>query len=209
MILSSNRELGEFDTIRLSAHIEQVWKEIESALPKYWQAFIDREAAKQPVAKLSAHFGGQAKTPSTGSLVTQAFAIAVQQYEKTAAKYRGFFDPEAMEEFADDPGAFKGHLAKEVPVIAGTLNQRRPELQEWQRDFRAARGKDLLEVFSNVTTQAPTVCDGMAYWALAIFSRTGRRAWCWRVPGRTRPGRTLRRSSRSVRRVRGGWDWLT
>src|SRR4051812_19301832 len=59
-----------------------------------------------------------------------------------------------------------------------------------------------------VTTQAPTFCDGMAYRALAIFSRTGRRAWCWRVPGRTRPGRTLRRSSRSVRRVRGGWDWL-
>jgi hypothetical protein len=58
-----------------------------------------------------------------------------------------------------------------------------------------------------VTTQAPTFCDGMAYRALAIFSRTGRRAWCWRVPGRTRPGRTLRRSSRSVRRVRGGWDW--
>src|SRR6185503_1792638 len=55
-----------------------------------------------------------------------------------------------------------------------------------------------------VTTQAPTFCDGMAYRALAIFSRTGRRAWCWRVPGRTRPGRTLRRS---VRRVRGGWDW--
>src|SRR3954471_11123483 len=49
----------------------------------------------------------------------------------------------------------------------------------------------------------------MAYRALAIFSRTGRRAWCWRVPGRTRPGRTLRRSSRSVRRVRGGWDWLS
>jgi hypothetical protein len=35
-------------------------------------------------------------------------------------------------------------------VIAGTLNQRRSELQKWQRDFRMARGKDLLEVFSNV-----------------------------------------------------------
>jgi len=55
-----------------------------------------------------------------------------------------------MDEFPDDPGSFKNHLRKEVPVIAGTLNQRRPELQQWQRDFGGARGKDLLEVFSNV-----------------------------------------------------------
>ena len=55
-----------------------------------------------------------------------------------------------MEEFLDDPNAFKLHLAKEVPVISRTLNQRRPELQEWQRDFRSSKGKDLLAVFSNV-----------------------------------------------------------
>ena len=84
---------------------------------------------------------GQGKTSSTGSLITQAFATAVQQYEKAAETYRTFFDPEAMEEFADDPNTFKNHLAKEVPVIAGTLNQRRSELQKWQRDFRMARGK--------------------------------------------------------------------
>ena len=144
MILSTNSDLGEFDTIRVPDHVEQVWAAIESALPKYWQAFIDREAAKHPATKLANHFGGQqGKTSSTGSLITQAFATAVQQYEKAAETYRTFFDPEAMEEFADDPNTFKNHLAKEVPVIAGTLNQRRSELQKWQRDFRMARGKDL------------------------------------------------------------------
>lgn len=151
MILSKNRELGEFDTIRLPSHIGQVWEEIESALPKYWQAFIEREAATRPANKLAGHFAGHLdKTPSKAPLVTQAFATAAQQYEKEAGKYRDFFDPEAIEEFADDPNAFKSHLSKEVPVIAGTLNQRRPELQEWQRDYRGARGKDLLAVFSNV-----------------------------------------------------------
>jgi hypothetical protein len=133
MILSSNRELGEYEAILLPNHINRVWEEIASRLPQYWQAFVDRELAKQPAGN-----------------VTQSFAVAVQKYEKSAVKYRDFFDPEAMEEFADNPGAFKNHLAKEVPVIAGTLNQRRPELQEWQMHFRSARGKDLLEVFSNV-----------------------------------------------------------
>jgi hypothetical protein len=55
-----------------------------------------------------------------------------------------------MEEYGDDPNTFKRNLAKDVPVIAGTLNQRRPELQEWQRSFRGSKGRDLLEVFANV-----------------------------------------------------------
>jgi hypothetical protein len=120
MILSSNQKLGEFEAIPLPEHIGRVWEEIASRLPQYWQAFVDRELAKRPAVALAAHFNPpQQKTPSTASVVTQAFAAAVQQYEKSAAKYRDFFDPEAMEEFADDPGAFKSHLAKEVPVIAG------------------------------------------------------------------------------------------
>jgi hypothetical protein len=136
MILSSNQKLGEFEAIRVPQHIARVWESIASRLPQYWRAFAERELAKQPVAAASA--------------VAQAFAAAVQEYEKTAKKYRDFFVPEAMEEFADDPGAFKSHLAKDVPIIARTLNQRRPELLEWQRDFRGARAKDLLAVFSNV-----------------------------------------------------------
>lgn len=151
MILSTNSDLGEYDTIRRPDHVERVWATIESALPKYWKAFIGRATTKHAATNLASHFGGQqSKMPPIGSLLTQTFVIAVQQYEKEAEKYRSFFDPEAMEEFADDPNTFKNHLAKEVPVIAGTLNQRRPELQKWQRDFRMARGRDLLEVFSNV-----------------------------------------------------------
>lgn len=151
MILSTNNDLGEYETILEPAHIEQVCKDIEGALPRYWQAFIDRESGKQPANKLAAHFGkAQGKPTSPGVLATQAFAAAVQQYERSALKYRRFFGSEQMEEFADDPNSFKLHLAREVPVIAGTLNQRRAELQKWQRDFRGAKGRDLLEVFSNV-----------------------------------------------------------
>ena len=66
-ILSTYSDLGESDTIRAPDHVEQVWAAIESALPKYWQTFIDREATKHPVTKLATHFGGpQGKTSSTG-----------------------------------------------------------------------------------------------------------------------------------------------
>ncbi|WP_395644602.1 hypothetical protein [Terricaulis sp.] len=149
MILSTNRESNEYEKIREQAHIEKVWADIEAALPKYWSLFLERDSSNDGTAKLAAHFGSpppKHSRPAPGA----AFVAPIQQYEHTAAKYREFFDPCAMEEFADDPNSFKAHLRREVPVIAGTLNQRRPELQAWQRDFHAARGKDLLEVFSNV-----------------------------------------------------------
>lgn len=139
MIHSTNQELGEFETCREPQHIARVWKAIEGRLPGYWDRFVEREAAKA---------AGQKRLSAEAAL--KAFASAIQQYEKQAAKYRDFFDVEAMDEFAEDPGVFKQHLAKDVPVIAGSLNQRRPELQEWQRHYRASRSRDLYEVFANI-----------------------------------------------------------
>lgn len=151
MILSKNREQDEYSLIRRPEHVARVWEKIEAALPRYWGSFIERQAAKRPATQLAGHFSGKPRPTGGGAAgLTENFAGAVQAYEKAAAKYRDFFHPDAMEEFADDPNAFKRGLAKDVPVIAGTLNQRRPELQEWQRDFRIAKGRDLLAVFSNV-----------------------------------------------------------
>ncbi len=169
MILSKSRKDEvdpiEFTLVRDLSHIATVWVEIERRLPQYWQAFVKREAEKNPAGKLASHFGAKVTGTKDVSVASQSFSKAVQQYEKVAAKYRDFFDPEAMEEFADDPNSFKSHLAKEVPVIAGTLNQRRPELQEWQSDFRASKGRDLLEVFSNVL-------DFRSTWAKAQSEKT-------------------------------------
>lgn len=148
MILSKNKTQGEYDAIRKPAHIQAVWSAIEAALPKYWNSFV-AEKAVTPASKLASHFGG-AQPATSASGVMLAFAKAVQDYEKAALKYRDFFDLEAIDEFRQDPGTFKTHMAREVPVISGTLNQRRPELQDWQRDFRAAKPRDLFAVFSNI-----------------------------------------------------------
>ncbi|MGO8536109.1 hypothetical protein ACC756_38495, partial [Rhizobium ruizarguesonis] len=55
-----------------------------------------------------------------------------------------------------------------VPVIAGTLNQRRPELQEWQQDFRRSKANDLLTVFANIIDFKE---DWAATKSEAIFSK--------------------------------------
>lgn len=149
MILSKNREQDEYSLIRKSDHIERVWEKIAAALPKYWTSLIGRQASKRPAAQLAQHFGSAPASPKA-TVLAEPFAAAVQAYEKSALKYRDFFDPDAVEEYEDDPNTFKRNLARDVPVIAGTLNQRRPELQEWQKSFRSAKGRDLLEVFSNV-----------------------------------------------------------
>lgn len=131
MIRSTNEELGEYELICRPKHVAKVWAAIEAALPRYWTK-VD------PVAPV--------------------FEKAMASYEKEAQKYRRVFDQRALDEFHDDPNAFKQALTRDVPIIANTLRQRRAELREWQIHFRGARANDLLEVFSNVV-------DFVAWWS--------------------------------------------
>ena len=150
MILSTNTELGEFDVIERSAHVAHVWAEIKHTLPRYWELFVSKERNERQEVRLAAHFGASYNAPSDAMIVAESFAEAVRHYEDTSKTYRDFFDPEAMAEFGDDPNSFKTYLSRDVPVIAGGLRQRSPELKEWQQLFWAASSKELLEVFCNV-----------------------------------------------------------
>jgi hypothetical protein len=152
LIRSTNQELGEYDLIREPTHITTVWSIVEAALPVYWDGFVQRERQRTPAAQFAARFGKPitVKDETDSAVLARVFGAAISSYEKDAQKYRQFFDREAMEEFLDDPNAFKQSLSRDVAVIANSLRSRRSELREWQRHFRGARSKDLLEVFSNV-----------------------------------------------------------
>jgi hypothetical protein len=139
LIRSTNQELGEYELIRHPAHIANVWSAIETSLPKYWDKFVQGER-KPSVGKKEA----------VANMLARVFGKSIADYEKEAPKYRQVFDPDALDEFRDDPNAFKQALSRDVPVIANTLRQRRTELKDWQRHFRMARANDLLEVFSNL-----------------------------------------------------------
>lgn len=149
MIRSTNQELNEYDIVRQPEHVAAVWKLVEPAIPKYWDLFVKAVLEKSATGKLAAKFGGGVPLKE-GALVAKVFEKSVESYEKEAEKYRRFFDPDSMDEYYDDPNAFKQGLSRDVPVIANTLRQRHAELKEWQMHFRSARPKDLLEVFTNV-----------------------------------------------------------
>lgn len=149
MILSTSQELNEYALVCQPEHVSKVWKVVEAAIPKYWELFVVAEQEKTPAAKLAAKFGGGVSAKER-VIIANMFEDALESYEKEAEKYRQFFDPGAMDEYRDDPNAFKQGLARDVPVIANTLRQRQALLKEWQMHFRSARPNDLLEVFTNV-----------------------------------------------------------
>ena len=149
MIRSTNQEMNEYDLVREAHHIAKVWAAVERALPKYWDQFVKDGRQETPAARLAARFGGDA-SEKEAAVIARVFEKATESYKKEAAKYRIFFDPDAIDEFCDDPNAFKDGLSRDVPVIANTLRQRHAELKKWQMHFRSARPNDLLGVFSSV-----------------------------------------------------------
>ncbi|MCC9608573.1 hypothetical protein LOC68_09590 [Blastopirellula sp. JC732] len=143
---------AEFELARDLRHIEDVWNEIATGLPVYWQKFLDRlrPPASDVIEILGARVQQEPSTQADGVLLVSAFDVAVEEFESEAAKYREFFDEGAIEEYEEDPNAFKHLMTRELPVIARTLRQSNKELKEWQKKFRLARPADLLAVFTNV-----------------------------------------------------------
>jgi hypothetical protein len=152
MIRSTNQKLGEYELIRKREHVERVWATIEEALPSYWTRFIEGARETDAASKLATALGGstRSKPEASSSVLSRVYEKALSSYEKDSERYRHFFDAAAMEEYFDDPNAFKQMLSKDVPVIANTLRNRRADLKEWQMAFRACSSKELLQVFGNV-----------------------------------------------------------
>lgn len=151
MLRSLAREGTEFEVLDQPEHIEKIWAEISKNLPDYWEKWVDAEMPdEEEVPKLFGQAMKPTEKPSEAMLLTKIFDKAIGDYEKEAEKYREFFHEEALEEYEDDPNAFKQGLSKEMPVIAKTLRQRNEELKEWQKQYHLADANELLSVFVNV-----------------------------------------------------------
>ncbi len=150
MIRSLIDEYDEFDLIREPDHVARVWARIEGSLPRYWDLFIEREREALAAARSRGKARGAPIDASERGVLDRIFSAALASYEREAEKYRQFIDEDALEEYYDDPNAFKQGLGRDVPVIANTLRGRHAELKEWQMHFRMAGASDLLEVFSNL-----------------------------------------------------------
>jgi hypothetical protein len=85
-------ELGDRGYER--GHINQVLAAIRTHFPKYFATF--------------------ASTPDTAR---EAFEAAVSEWLKEQPDYEAFLDPGALEEYEDDPDAFKGAVRSRCPII--------------------------------------------------------------------------------------------
>jgi len=79
------------DRIRGVAHMEGILAEIAANLGPYLASF-------EPQSRV-------------------AFAKAIEEYEKEREAYRDFLDLEALEEYEDDPNAFKSMARRQCPIV--------------------------------------------------------------------------------------------
>lgn len=115
MILGNELEPQVYE----AEHIEQVLEEMHSQFPAYFKSF-----AAQPLPP--------------------RFERAIQKYEREQIRYQNYMNLEALDEFADDPGAFKSETAKHCPIIQNCLNSQEAVMETYQRAFGRTTGRLLL-----------------------------------------------------------------
>ena len=142
----------DYPHLRKPEHIEKVWKAIKAGYEKYLPEILE---PKDPIGLSGLEALGRVvkarPSPSQDvSALNDAFKKALKEFEKDAPQYVQFFDAEFMDEFADQPGSFKGELMKGVPVIRYTVHSQQTELLEWRKRFNTTKSPLLFEMFTNL-----------------------------------------------------------
>ena len=108
-------------------HIQAVLTEIGKHFPKYFNSFC-----------------------SSAADVKKAFAKAIQEWEQDAPSYEEFLDLDSLEEYDDDPNAFKNALKRECPIIRRCLNSSANEMKKYKKNFNLSTGRNLLSTTTNI-----------------------------------------------------------
>lgn len=147
-----------------SEHIAKVLKEIKKNFEPYFERFIETNAgtgiSAEEFEKLQKKFGaketGKTKTKNRTSNFKDIYIYAVEDFENNRQKYFDLLDLESLEEYEDDPAAFKSKALKnECPIIHSTYyNKGARELDKYRAAFNIANANELLEVVTNLSTFA-------------------------------------------------------
>ncbi len=146
-----NPEKSDFNQIKDSKHISQVWKSIETNIPIYLDKVVKMNDEFAGL-KANPYFKVQSSSPDIRKHLTEIFEEGLKKYEKEELKYKKFFAEESMNEFEDedDPKAFKSALSTKVPVILKARNSQRPLMREWQEKFVISKPADVYAIFFNL-----------------------------------------------------------
>lgn len=141
-------------------HIETVLSEIKANFHDYFNKFIDTESGNtigdESIKKLASAFGIEAIPKKKKVNAKKAFESIqnahIQSYEKDRGKYQDILDPEALEEYEDDPSYFKETILRhQCPIIRATLqNKKAKELDKYRKYFGLSESGDLLTVVTNL-----------------------------------------------------------
>jgi len=113
----------------------------------------DTSHVAEVLSVLKKNFGGyfdnfvKGKPKKFVALVNEA----VEDFEKDRDAYKKIFNAEVLEEYEDDPNAFKSTALKnKCPVIRKTLQSSRDELKQYKISFKLADANELLEKVTNI-----------------------------------------------------------
>jgi hypothetical protein len=106
------------------AHVKEILVAISRNLPSYWVSFA-------PTAR-------------------EKFRDAIAKWEDEHPAYLDFLDPSSLEEYDDDPNAFKGALRSKCPIVRRSLNSPAEEMKKYKKAFNLSKGRDLLTKTLNI-----------------------------------------------------------
>ncbi|MCR6637454.1 MAG: hypothetical protein NVV82_00230 [Sporocytophaga sp.] len=85
-----------------------------------------------------------------GAELSNIFDAKVEEFKVEQGDYQSFFDLETLEEYEDDPNAFKKDLTKCCPIIRRCINSPAKEMQKYKNAFRLKTGRELLTITKNI-----------------------------------------------------------
>ena len=142
-------------------HISAVEEKIKESFPSTFHSFLELEAgmgvSKDQFAELQARFGVdktfRSSTKSLGETYRRLIDEGISDFEKDRQEYLSIFDEECLEEYEDDPYAFKSVILKnKCPIIRKTLaNKRAKQLDKYRNDFNLVSADKLLSVVRNLS----------------------------------------------------------
>lgn len=103
-----------------SDHIQKVLKEIESTFPLVFAQFCSR-----PIEPI--------------------FTQAIKDFEKEQSSYREYLDLRSLNEFDDNPNAFKRETKTKCPIIRRCLMSQDEVMKQYKISFNEVSGRQLLD----------------------------------------------------------------
>jgi hypothetical protein len=145
----------ECELVLQEKHVEEVWFAIAQSFKRYFDRFVEHELlSKSSAAAAIATLGSKYKIKDSkvdpAPTLRATFQKAIDEYQREAAMYRGFFNEESLQEYEElDAKEFKRALRdkRNCPIIYNCVNSQRKQMHDWQRKFQARDPRPLRTVF--------------------------------------------------------------